>query len=95
MSNARPRRVDNRGMAKLDIRFGLGTILGAVGGFLIGAGFVLIRTGLALEELGWFTSLFAPSGRPHVLQGALLMTAGIVVVLASALKRAKKRRSRR
>jgi hypothetical protein len=65
-----------------------------VGGFLIGAGFVLIRTGLALEELSWFTSLFAPSGRPHVLQGALLMTAGVVVVLVSALRRGKRSRRR-
>ncbi len=77
---------------KLEIRFGLDTLLAAAGGALVGGGAVLVRTGVALEGLAWIPRLFAPSGKPAVLQGAALATAGLVLVLLSALRRSRRRR---
>jgi len=77
---------------KHEIRFGLSTLVGALGGALVGAGALLIRLGVSLEDLSWIPRLFAPSGRPHVLQGAMLITTGLVLVLLSALRRRGRRR---
>ena len=74
-------------MPRIRIRFEAGTLLAALGGGLVGAGIVVVRAGVALEELSWAARLFAPSGRPAVLQGAVLVTGGLVVVLLSALRR--------
>jgi len=78
---------------KHEVRFGLSTVVAALGGALVGAGALLIRLGVSLEDLAWLPRLFAPSGKPHVLQGAMLITAGLVLVLLSALRR-RGRRSR-
>jgi multisubunit Na+/H+ antiporter MnhB subunit len=80
---------------RIRIRFGLATLLGAAGGVLIGAGVILIRVGYSLEELGWIPRIFAPSGNPAMLQGATLITVGLVVVLLSAFKPRQPRRKKR
>jgi hypothetical protein len=79
-------------MGRLRIRFGVGTLLAAVGGGLVGAGVVVIRVGVDLEEMSWVGRLFAPSGKPHVLQGAILATLGLVLILLSALRTERSRR---
>ena len=79
-------------MAKLETRFGLGTLLAALGGGLVGAGIVLVRAGVALGELGWLARMFAPSGKDHIVQGAALVTVGLVVVLVSAVRPRRRRR---
>jgi hypothetical protein len=76
------------------IRFGPASILGSLGGMLVGAGIVLIRVGYDLEELSWIARIFAPSGHPAVFQGATLITVGLVVILISALHPRSRRRAR-
>jgi hypothetical protein len=56
-------------VARLTVRFGRGTLLAAAGGALVGAGYVLARVGIALEELNFLARPFAPSGHPSLIQG--------------------------
>jgi hypothetical protein len=81
-------------MTRLETRFGLGTLLAALGGALVGAGLVLVRAGVTLEELGWLARLFAPAGKEHVIEGAALVTAGLLLVLLSAARPRRGRRRR-
>lgn len=79
-------------MSRLETRFGLGTLLAALGGALVGAGLVLVRAGVALAELGWLARLFAPSGKEHIVEGATLVTVGLLLVLLSAARPRRRRR---
>jgi hypothetical protein len=81
-------------MGRIQIRFGVGTLMAVLGGALVGGGIVVIRVGVALEELGWAERIFAPSGKPAVLQGSVVATIGLVVILLSAVRIPRKRRPR-
>jgi hypothetical protein len=72
---------------RLRFRPRLSLLVAVAGGFLLGAGFILVRVGEKLDEVPAPFRWLTPAGGGAVVDGVVAISAGVVLVALAGLTR--------